>query len=395
MIKPDLSGSDLSEMHLESVNFFMSELSGANFNKAILIRGNLESAELYNANFEMANLSSSNLVDAKLNGALLRKAFCNNADLRRVWLLNANLEFAKFEKCNFRGAYLFRCNLSRAIFNGANFEQATLSESEMESSLFKEANFYRACIEKSDAKFADFSFCNLANASFERTNLEGAILAYAIVVETNLSNANIEDSWIYGISAWNIKKDGFIQKNLLITPSGESEITVDDLEVAQFIYLMLNNQKIRDVIETITKKAVLILGRFGLSERKAVLDALKDELRQRDYLPIVFDFQPSASRDLTETISLLAKMSRFVVADLTDAKSIPQELSHIVPDTPSLPVLAIILKEQREYAMFEHFQRYPWVLPLHEYESPEILLQNIIPAIIAPAEQKVAELRGK
>lgn len=36
-----------------------------------------------------------------------------------------------------------------------------------------------------------------------------------------------------------------------------------------------------------------------------------------------------------------------------------------------------------------------WLLPLYEYDSPEILLDNIIPAIIAPAEQKVAELRGK
>ena len=36
---------------------------------------------------------------------------------------------------------------------------------------------------------------------------------------------------------------------------------------------MLHNQKIRDVIDTITSKAVLILGRFT-DERKAVLDAL-------------------------------------------------------------------------------------------------------------------------
>jgi hypothetical protein len=35
---------------------------------------------------------------------------------------------------------------------------------------------------------------------------------------------------------------------------------------------MLHNQKVRDVIDTITSKAVLILGRFT-DERKAVLDA--------------------------------------------------------------------------------------------------------------------------
>jgi len=66
---------------------------------------------------------------------------------------------------------------------------------------------------------------------------------------------------------------------------------------------------------------VLILGRFT-DERKAVLDALREELRKRDYLPILFDFDVPARRDITETMSLLARMARFVVADITDAKSI-------------------------------------------------------------------------
>jgi hypothetical protein len=48
---------------------------------------------------------------------------------------------------------------------------------------------------------------------------------------------------------------------LVITGAGEHAVTVDNIEVAQFIYLMLHNQKIRDVIDTITSKAVLILHR--------------------------------------------------------------------------------------------------------------------------------------
>jgi hypothetical protein len=75
--------------------------------------------------------------------------------------------------------------------------------------------------------------------------------------------------------------------------------------VAQFIYLLLHNQKIRDVIDTITSKAVLILGRFT-DQRKAVLDALREELRKRNYLPILFDCSVPATRDITETVSLLA-----------------------------------------------------------------------------------------
>ena len=152
------------------------------------------------------------------------------------------------------------------------------------------------------------------------------------------------------------------QKDLIITPEGEATLTVDDIEVAQFVYLLSNNQKIRNVIDTITSKAVLILGRFT-SERKQLLDALKDALRGRGFIPMLFDFQPSARRDLTETIQLLANMAKFVIADVTEAKSIPQELSHIIPLLPSVPVQPILLASTQEYEMFEHWRSFNTVLP--------------------------------
>ncbi len=118
-----------------------------------------------------------------------------------------------------------------------------------------------------------------------------------------------------GATIW--RTTGAIQKNLIITPWNESPIQVDNLEVAQFIYLLLNNEKIRSVIDSITSKVVVILGRFT-PERKAILDAIRDELRKRDYLPALFDFEKPASKDLTGTISTLANMARFIIADLTD-----------------------------------------------------------------------------
>jgi hypothetical protein len=75
---------------------------------------------------------------------------------------------------------------------------------------------------------------------------------------------------------------------------------------------------------------VLILGRFT-DERKAILEALRDELRKRDYLPILFDFDKPDSKDLTGTVTTLANIVRFIVADGTGPKSIPHELATIVP----------------------------------------------------------------
>lgn len=47
-----------------------------------------------------------------------------------------------------------------------------------------------------------------------------------------------------------------------ITENEKHNIAVDDVEVAQFIYLLINNEKIRNAINTVTSKTVLILGRF-------------------------------------------------------------------------------------------------------------------------------------
>jgi len=57
----------------------------------------------------------------------------------------------------------------------------------------------------------------------------------------------------------------------------DDRITVDNLEVAQFLFMLTDNQKVRDILKTITTKTVLILGRFS-RKRKLVLDAIRDEL---------------------------------------------------------------------------------------------------------------------
>lgn len=84
-------------------------------------------------------------------------------------------------------------------------------------------------------------------------------------------------------------------------------------------------------------------------------------------------------------------MSRFVIADISAAKSIPQELSHIIPHLPSVPVQPVLLASDREYAMFEHWTNYPWALPNFLYKDEAHLLASLVDKVIAPAEQKRQE----
>ncbi len=249
---------------------------------------------------------------------------------------------------------------------------------------------------EADMTGANLTITNLIGAHLIETtligaNLNEADLSKASLVETKIEGVKLTGSRVYGISAWRLEGIPEDQSNLIITPYDEPTITVDNLEVAQFIYLLLHNPKIRDVIDTIAKKAVLILGSFK-EERKMVLDAIREELRRRDYLPLMFDFEKPVRRNTAETVSTLAHMSKFIIADITDAKSIPAELERIVPKLPSVPVQPLILSSEFEYGLFDSIECFDWVLKIYRYDSREMLLENLKERVIDPAEEKLREL---
>lgn len=205
-----------------------------------------------------------------------------------------------------------------------------------------------------------------------------------------MTNITLENCNIYGIGVWDVQLDGAKQLNLTITPKDRPAITVDNLKIAQFIYLLLNNKEIREIIDTITSKVVLILGRFT-PERKAILDALKDELGKQNYIPVLFDFEKPASRDFTETVRILAHLARFIIADLSDPSSIPQELQSIIPDL-EVPLQPLLLEAKREYSMFVDFKKYDWVLPIYLYKDQASLIASLKDEIIELADKKGREL---
>lgn len=173
---------------------------------------------------------------------------------------------------------------------------------------------------------------------------------------------------------------------------------------------MLNNAEIRDIINTLTTKTVLILGRFT-PERKAVLDAVKETLRQHNYLPILFEFEKPASQTIAETIRALAHLARFIIVDITDPRSVPAELATVVPHSlvpvqPLLEVPSVVMEETatekhviednivngKEYALFRSLQIYPWVLPIVHYQDTVELLSSLKEHVIDLAEEKAKEL---
>jgi hypothetical protein len=248
----------------------------------------------------------------------------------------------------------------------------------------------------SDTNFsgANLSGANLSGADLSGANLGGADLQGTVLVGTNFENADLTGCRIYGISAWGLKLEGATQRNLVITKPDEPEITVDNIEVGQFIYLLLYNEKIRHVIDTITSKVVLILGRFTPPERKAVLNTLRNILREKDRTPVVFDFDVPSTKNVTDTVKLLAQLARYVIVDLSDPNSAPYELGVIsMLGLKTTPIVPIIVSDQKPFPMLEDVLQERWSTDLITYRDLNDLITNLDEKLLKPAEAKVHELR--
>ena len=130
-----------------------------------------------------------------------------------------------------------------------------------------------------------------------------------------------------------------------------------------------------------------------ISRGVAVLERLRNELRKRGYLPIVFNFDKPETKDFTETVRLLAGMSKFVIADITNPKSAPLELQATVPEM-MIPFQPIIQEGEQPFAMLQDLwiKHRDWVFEPIEYSSVDRLIQTMDAEIIGPAETRFDEL---
>jgi uncharacterized protein YjbI with pentapeptide repeats len=390
-IKPDLTTLSLHGADLRSIDFSKTYLENSDLRNANCTGANFQNAYLYNTDARNSTFDRANLTKATLQRALFQNARLRNAQLDMAVLYEANLEQADLTKASLQKADLTETKLDQAILKGTNFNEANLdgtllTQCDLSTWTFRNAsmvnikmvnsnltgvnlsgrtlagasfwrsNLTKANLSETDCQMVEFAEAKLANANLSLSNfdtgefrdadltnadLHGSILANASLLRAVVEGANFKDCYVYGISAWDLVGTPRFQKDLIITPPTEPVITVDDLEVAQFVYLVYNNKKIRNFMNAFTEKNVLILGRFTPPERKAVLDGLREKLRTVDLVPIVFDFDAPEDKDYTETVQTLTGMSMFVIVDVTNPKSTPLEMEATVKQfkIPYLPII--------------------------------------------------------
>jgi uncharacterized protein YjbI with pentapeptide repeats len=290
------------------------------------------------------------------------------ADLRGANLREVSLDYS----------YLKGSDLREADLEGASFEHANLSEAYLEGVCLCHANLKRANLHKARCGGTQFHHADLSGASLVETDVEGTVF---------------QSCRVYGISAWDLVGDPASQQNLIITPPEQPVVEVDDLSLAQFVFLLLNHANLRRVIDSVAERGVLLLGRFGGGGIE-LLRAVAERLRQEDYLPMIFDFERPRDRDYTETVQTLAGLSRFIVVDLS-GPSVPHELMATVPHY-EVPVVPILEKGRRPHSMFVDLHKYPWVVRKITFFSSVHELENLISSeIVARAEEKVKDKKTR
>ena len=383
-ILPDLAGADLAELNLAGADLAKADLSGARLSGANLSGANLARAKLFRADLSQTDLSRASLFKANLSQADLSGANLNGADASEAFLVRSNLSGA---------------TLVGACLKGANLGQASLFRTKLVKAVLRDASFFKSDLTEADLSEADLEGANLQEAVLEQTSLRAAKaananLCFAMLLRTNLEDAVLDHCAVYGISLWEANLTGSSQRDLDIMPAQEPVLSVDSLETAQLVGLLLHHARARDDVFSITLNTVLVIGRFP-DERQPVLAAVKGGLRRGDYSPIVLDFRLPGSGDKAEIVKTLGRMSRFVVADLTEDRRIAETLDAVVHFLPSTPIQPIGQAGKEQILLDSHYRKYRSVLPFWGFRDPEDLAARFGLEVVVAAEQKAAEIRQK
>jgi uncharacterized protein YjbI with pentapeptide repeats len=350
----DLSGADLSGMKLNGVSFLRANLTGANLTKT----------QLEHAQLKDANLTGATLVDANLEHVYAREARFDNV-----------------------------------VATGANFEVATLRGATFRGAKLSGARFHRAYLRETDLTGADLTGCwlrfaVLEGAQCEGTDFAGADLRHASFVDGNLKGANLTDVHVFGVSAWRCTVDDKTRQDLIISVGRDPDdapLRAHNLHTAQLLALMLDSDGVRRVIDSVGSTLVLILGSFA-PEEKVVLDALRDGLKGHGYIAVTFDFARPTQLDYLETVVTLAGMSRFIVADFTNAKEVRAEVAQARSQYKRVPIIPIAKKGVVLPVTMANYFSAEEIDLLVRYVDVADLVSVLEGSIIGPAEKRANEI---
>ena len=233
-----------------------------------------------------------------------------------------------FRNMHFKGTSIYNAFAENLNLSGSVFEDVVIEEGDFDRAIFIGCMFKNTRFNKTILTNSRFNDSTFVNCNLNRVNLTGA----------DFSVKEITETVVYGISSWDLSIGKESKQSKLVIERTydfysdfidreEMPLMVDDIELAQFIYYLSNHKKIRDTLNILNQKGVLLLGQFmdGGLER---LYKIRDQLQAKGYMPMIFDFNRPENLSNVETIVTMAGLSKFIIADLS-GPSVPHELATI------------------------------------------------------------------
>ena len=314
------------------------------------------------------------------------------ADLHGLDLRHVDLRYARLGGAGLEGAIVRTGDLRYADLRGCRMRHADLSY---------------ASLEHADLRRAELKETLLTGAHLERADLRRAWLIGCFMNQACLQGADLRGAVVWGVPAWDVETDHRTRSSdLLVVPGldpidydekavlrSDWAVRVQDLEVAHFVTMLINNPKIGRVINAAAERIVLLLGRFVDQESRGLLAALQSALPRFGFVPVVFDFDQPDNRDTIETVAILAGLSTFVIADLSRPRSTPLE-AHLIIPTLAVPFVPLVRAGEEPFSLFTALQRkYPWVLPTVKYRSAAGLVRRLRTDVVDPARRAARQIR--
>jgi hypothetical protein len=175
-------------------------------------------------------------------------------------------------------------------------------------------------------------------------------------------------------------------KSQVRAPRSRSEVG----SAAGAVLEALESRTLGEVIGHLQEVMVLVLGNFSDANKRRLM-LIKSELEAAGLAPVIFDFERSRASDFGETVRILAGLTSFVIADMSDPRSVVVELQLLAPDT-AVPIITLHHRDDRPVALFSDLLKYDWVLEPIAYGSDDDLPGLLHEVIIERARSKRAEL---
>ncbi|HRW09287.1 MAG TPA: pentapeptide repeat-containing protein [Caldilineaceae bacterium] len=345
--------------------------------------------DLLSINLVGADLSGLDLRGVNFRGAILSESSFRGSDLR-----DAECFAARFTKCDF-----YKAKLGQAGLKQANFRDAILVEADLTGATLEGAQMVLSDLTGAVLCDANLQFVIMSGSVLRSADLTGASLCGASLVGADLQDAVLSRNEVWGTSTWDIKGTPRIEEDLLVTLPMEGTmppVHVDDFAMAQVLYLLVREDSRGKLFDSMAATGVLIIGRFADGGLET-LYTVRDWLRQRKYVPIIFDFERPAIQTYTSMIQGLAGVVRMVVVELS-GPSVPQELTATVP-IQKKPFISILKQGLEGWSMSPDMLDYPWVLkPTVRFSNDDELhagLEERVEAAeqwIADREKRLAEI---